>query len=187
MWSLQFGLSTLLDYLKETTRNCLSFSLQFLNPPDEIEIKEILELAGELAKKEILNAECKTTNFTISLNTKGEGVKVSPLPTPWLDKLKDRFLDKTPQFDSGEKNVVAIDVTSMLGTFEAYSEAMTKVFETDSTDLISCVILFEKQFMIESDEIRSKTGFMLMPNPSGRNGHDVKTTLHKLLVNATDI
>jgi hypothetical protein len=187
MWNLQFGLSMLLDYLKETTRNRLSFSLRFLNSPDEIETNEILEVAGELAKRADFEAECETENFTISLNTKGEGVVVSPLPRPWLDKLKDRFLDKSGQFDPGDKNVVAIDVTSMLGTFEAYGEAMTKVFETDSTDLISCVILFEKRFMIESDEIRSRTDFMLMPNPSARIGHDVKTTLHKLLMNATDV
>jgi hypothetical protein len=42
-------------------------------------------------------------------------------------------LDKSIQFDTAEKNIAAIDATSMLGTFEAHSEAMTKLFKTDST------------------------------------------------------
>ena len=132
-------------------------------------------------KRGYLTKNARLRISRISLNTKGEGVIVSELPRPWVDKLRDRFLDKCAQFDPGGKNIVVIDVTSMLGTLEAYCEAMTKVFETDSTGLISCVILFEKIFMIESDEVRSRTGFMIVPNPSARNGHDVKTAFHELL------
>jgi hypothetical protein len=182
MWNLQFGFSMLVDYMMKITGNPLSISLQFHRPPDEIEINEILQIADELAKGGMLDQEFMTKNFTITFNTFGDGVTVSDLPRSWLDKLKDRFVDKCAQFDPGQKNVVVIDVTSMLGTFKTYCEAMTKVFNTVSTDLVSGVILFEKKFLVESGEIRSRTGFMIVPNPLARHGHEVKTSLYKLLI-----
>jgi hypothetical protein len=185
VWNLQFGFSMLADYMMKTTGTPLSISLQFHRSPDEIEINEILQIANELVKRGMLDQEFGTENFTITLNTFGNGVTVSELPRPWVDKLKDRFLDKCAQFDPGQKNVVVIDVTSMLGTFKTYCEAMTKVYNTVSTDLISCVILFEKTYVLEADEIRSRTGFMMVPNPLARDGHEVKTSLYKLLVNVS--
>jgi len=159
MWNLQFGFSMLVDYMMKTTGNPLSISLQFHRSPDEIEINEILQVAGELARKGMLDQEHKTGNFSITLNTFGEGVLVSELPRPWVDKLKDRLLDKCAQFDPGQKNVVVIDVTSMLGTFKTYCEAMVKVFNTVSTDLISCVILFEKKSARKSGDEDVGKGF----------------------------
>jgi hypothetical protein len=144
-----------------------------------------LETAGKLTENKMLDAEHKNKHFTISLNTRGEGVMVSELPWSWVNKLKDRFLDKCDQFDPGERNIVGIDVTSMAGTFEAYCDTMMKIFETGSSDLISCAFLFDVTFMLESDEVRSRTGFRLVPNPLARNGHDVKTALSGLLLKGT--
>jgi len=172
--ALQHTLSAFLEGFKEKRK--IEIRIGMSEIPDNVLVGKILGEINKLLTEDEYDVTVKQEKFEISIIDESEGLRISLPSDVTSRKLKDKFFEKCEQFDKGERNIIVLDITSMVEDFEIYDPIMRQILDDAADDLVSCVILFKKDFVFEK-EIKQRIGFWTAPNKYAKNSQETKTRL----------
>jgi hypothetical protein len=129
----------------------LSITVKFKKAPDETLIQKVLNTMNINFSKQIFEFNCDAPEYSIVIE-KGIGVNVYLPVKIDMNKLKDKFEEKSKKFDEGEINVIIIDVTTVTHQTKDLVAFVRQIFEDKKDGFITAVILFRKEYLIGVDK-----------------------------------
>lgn len=162
----------------------LEINVSFLTYPKRKMLRDLCETMNDHAGKAQFLFEEKTDDFRIKV-TKGTRVVLN-MPSSYIrDKIKDKMVKESSQFDKGDPNFVVLDATLVVADTKELADFVRDYFTYSQNDIIWGVFLMSSRWVFEGLTPVHKVEILHEPNPQIRRKDALREILTRIFSKKT--